>query len=784
MITRFDSKEKFINQLNDKLTLFTGAGFSVMAKDEDDEDLPIGSKLLEELKERFTQISKFPDLSKASTILESTCREEFYEFLIKRFSVANYSNLYNILPLLNIKEIFTTNIDNLIYEIYKNTNDKYINTSTVEGNPYNNKLAVNYSPLHGNIQYPQNGFIFSKTQIASAYTNQHDDWTSLKNIIKNQPILFWGWSFEDSDVIEALYSGKNGINNNENKWILLRNPEDYEIDFYTTLGFKIIEGDTESLLLELIEIQKNSNSTQNEPSGIILPEYSVPPETSSALHPLLSFFEGDSPRWSHIRSGHVPKTHYYTYVSDLLDKNKNIFVIGMPASGKTTLMMQLLIYYQTSKPKHYLISPTLHEVELYIKKLNDINSILFIDDCFRDYTALSTLIEKSNIQLVCFERDYTYETQIFRIRDKNSCFEVVDITEINSRDARMIIDSIPAGAQKGKTTIKVNDRTIYSILAKNMKTKRFEKRFKNLIKDFNNENPIATELFVMICYVHSCGVPVSYEMIYSYLSDITTDYKEVYRYIREVGKIIIKCSDETFAFLNVNFDEQDYYQSRSRYFAEQIINNLPNEPNVLKKVLNTFIRNIPPFRICRFDIFKRYGFDSDFSAKAFNDVEEGKSYYEKCALIDNSEYIFQQAALYFNKKKKYSYAFDWIEKARNFAYFNRFSIDNTHAIIQFYANIEIEDDGSGNIKKLLEESMEELINCYSNDRRKAIHVMSFSNLSIKFYDRYKSDLSVRYLEQAKEWLENEKDNVDCSYKMKKDMGYFYIEIQNRLANER
>ena len=326
MITRFDSKEKFINQLNDKLTLFTGAGFSVMAKDEDDEDLPIGSKLLEELKERFTQISKFPDLSKASTILESTCREEFYEFLIKRFSVANYSNLYNILPLLNIKEIFTTNIDNLIYEIYKNTNDKYINTSTVEGNPYNNKLAVNYSPLHGNIQYPQNGFIFSKTQIASAYTNQHDDWTSLKNIIKNQPILFWGWSFEDSDVIEALYSGKNGINNNENKWILLRNPEDYEIDFYTTLGFKIIEGDTESLLLELIEIQKNSNSTQNEPSGIILPEYSVPPETSSALHPLLSFFEGDSPRWSHIRSGHVPKTHYYTYVSDLLDKNKNIFV--------------------------------------------------------------------------------------------------------------------------------------------------------------------------------------------------------------------------------------------------------------------------------------------------------------------------------------------------------------------------------------------------------------------------------------------------------------------------
>lgn len=784
MIKHFDSKQRFINQLAEGMNLFTGSGFSVLAKDKDNNNFPTGLKLLDELKTKFPRIGKYPDLAKASTILESTFKEEFYEFLIERFSVDSYSDLYNVLPLLNIKEIFTTNIDDLIYKIYENANSKYINTATIEGQPYKSDLAVNYSPLHGSIHYPQNSFIFSKTQIASAYTNQHDDWTSLRNIIKNRPILFWGWSFDDSDVIEALYSGKNGIDNNDNKWILLKNPQEYETDFYSTLGFKIIIGDTESLLLELKDIQLKSQTIKVETSDNILPEYSIPPETSFAQHPLLSFFEGDSPQWSHIRSGVVSRTHYYNYISDLLDKDKNVFVIGMPASGKTTLMMQLLMYYQTKKPKHYLSSPSLKEVELYIRKINDVNAILFVDDCFRDYMSIIKLIEKPNIQLVFFDRDYTYENQIYRIKGKISNFDVVDITEINDYDARQIIDSIPVNAKKLKTTININDRTIYSLLTKNMKAIRFEKRFKKLIKEFNTENPIATELFIMICYVHSCGVPVSFDMIYSYLSSITTDYQDVYRYIKEVGKIIVECSDNSFGFLNVDFEEQDYYQSRSRYFAEQILTNLPHEPNILKKVLVTFIEKIPAFRICRFDIFKRYGFDADFAIKAFDNIEDGKEYYEKCALVDESEYVYQQAALYFSKKKKYTYAYDWIEKAKNFASFNRFSIDNTHAIIQFYANIEVEDDSTGNVEMLLEESIEELINCYTNDRRKTIHVMSFSNLSIKLYDRYKSESSVKHLELAKDWLECEQERDDCAYRTKRNLQQLYIQIQNRLANEK
>lgn len=48
-------------------------------------------------------------------------------------------------------------------------------------------------------------------EIASAFS-QRDNQNSWKQLSKDSarnPILFWGWNFEDSDPIEAMY-GSNG----------------------------------------------------------------------------------------------------------------------------------------------------------------------------------------------------------------------------------------------------------------------------------------------------------------------------------------------------------------------------------------------------------------------------------------------------------------------------------------------------------------------------------------------------------------------------------------------
>ncbi len=62
----------------------------------------------------------------------------------------------------------------------------------------------------------------------------------------------------------------------------------------------------------------------------------------------------------------------------------------------------------------------------------------------------------------------------------------------------------------------------------------------------------------MISYVHSCGVPVSYDMIYSYLEE--DNYQDVYRDIKNIGKLITECYNQDFGFLGeISLDDQKQF---------------------------------------------------------------------------------------------------------------------------------------------------------------------------------------------------------------------------------
>ena len=123
---------------------------------------------------------------------------------------------------------------------------------------------------------------------------------------------------------------------------------------------------------------------------------------------------------------------------------------------------------------------------------------------------------------------------------------------------------------------------------------------------------------------------------------------------------------------------QNYYQCRSRYFAEKIISSIPKDNKNFKKVLYKFTENVPQYKICQYDKFRRSAYDAAIIGKAFTDINEGENFYRLCAEKDDSEYIYQQAALYFANKKKYKTSFEWIDKARSGACYNRFSIDSTY----------------------------------------------------------------------------------------------------------
>ena len=134
------------------------------------------------------------------------------------------------------------------------------------------------------------------------------------------------------------------------------------IDFLHSLKFNVIVGDTLQLLeyikeynLEHIEAEKEEKDFSTEDAETFA-EYMIPNNDNKLIsYPFEEYFVEYSPRWSYIYSNQIYRTIHYRKIVDAITKNQDVIVIGMRATGKTTLLMQRLADYQTDNMKHYMI---------------------------------------------------------------------------------------------------------------------------------------------------------------------------------------------------------------------------------------------------------------------------------------------------------------------------------------------------------------------------------------------------------------------------------------------
>ena len=732
----------FRQALTNGINLFCGAGFSVEAMDRSGRTLPVGAALLKELQEEFPAIKPYKNLPRACTKLLQTDKGSFYTFLETRFAVDAFSDLYKALLDINIKNIYTTNIDDLFFKLYE-TSDRmsYLVNRSLRGSEYipatesEHRNQVNYFPLHGCIRAPKE-YVFGATEIASAFSQKssQNSWGSLASDAEKNAILFWGWNFEDSGPIEAMYGGQRHVDDNIKKWALLYNPDEETVDFLLSLNFNIIKGNTTDMLQYLLEFGSEQGSFEtslelDEAANAEFKRYAPPTENDEGSYPLKSFFCDYTPRWSYIYSKSIPQLGYFRQIADLIAANKNVVFTGIRGAGKTTLLMQLVVNIETPHPKHYMLAPTLEQAESYLKSLKNAQSMLFIDDCFRDTDAIIKLLDAGNVQVICCDRDFNYERQYHKIQNLN--FATKDITELTEQDAQAIINIIPMDLKRKNVSTKKfkKDPTLPNLLVTTLKPSNFK-----FMQSFYENDPMAAKVFLMICYVHSCGVPCSFDMVYSFLGDRQYTWQQMMNIVHNAGKLIKDCanSSDYFGSFDIDFSLQDYYQCRSRLFAEKIIESIPKGNQLFASVLSDFVNSVPPFKICAYDKFKRSGYDADLACRAFTSFSDGKEFYEACILSDESEYIYQQAAIYFSRIGNLKEAFLWIDRARNLAHYNRFSIDSTYAMIYFNANVGIE-------YTQCKEALRILSVCCTSDKRKAIHFSTYSKCVLKYAEMHWSD---------------------------------------------
>ncbi len=742
------------------INLFVGSAFSIMSKDCDGNNLPIGKDLLSELQQNFGKGAN--DLARYCTIIEKTHRQELHDYLSKRFRVCWFDPSYENINLINIKSVFTTNIDDLIPQIVHKSKNRYINDKRVNGESLDIK-AVNYLPLHGNVDSPENGYMFSTAEIANSFHDNGHSWQYLMQSIEKIPTLFLGYSLGDISTIEALTSTQTFDNAKKDMWIMLYKPTDADVMYFRALGFNIITGEISDFLNALPKLIGTSRISEKQLSNDIvslLGANLIPKDDRNEVkQPIEDYFRGMPPTWSVILRNLIFKTSHYKRIQDsIYNPNRHTIVIGAPVSGKTTLAMQVGCFIQFDGYKFFLQDLNLNRAE-YIAKIIGKEKALIIVDNFTDSEKAFTCFTKCpNVKLVGVDRTVNFGTVSHKFPE--SQFDIINVTELSDEDIQGVFYSLPKEIRRDEILHRRKNRndveSIYEFVVQNITRESVTARYKKFIENLDQNDFDVAEFLVLCAYMNQCRVPLTMDVAYSFFYDL--GYGDVIHIKSKLDDLLRDDVSEDFIESGA-----EGYRPRSSHIAEAILRYSPRD--TLRDVVWNFINEVSKLKVYNYRVFRRWAFDKELMLRAFPKWEDGEKFYKEAFLYDSQNpFVLQQGALYLSDNKQYSKAFAWIDKAIMMTDDKHFSIRNSHAIIMFDANYEVNTEDA---VVQLDKSMNILQRCFHDDKRRVFHALTFAKQAIRYYKRLPHRTkTMEYLREAKEWLVNESNDKKWNYEVR------------------
>ncbi|MBO2927072.1 SIR2 family protein [Metapseudomonas otitidis] len=748
----------FKHHLTNGINIFTGSGFSTLAEgllNGIPKSMPTGDGLRKELLEFFNRDPNSNlSLSQLCQILSATKKDELVKFLRTRFSTANYNKEYEALNRVNIKSIFTTNIDDLAYRIYEDSEKYYLNDIALRGPSINERNAIDYIALHGCVRYEGEGFDFSPIEIASSFERDKDKWFGYIDRIKKTPTLYWGYSVSDAGVLQSLAKDTTNERDRAPSWIVLRREDKEAIEYYGSLGFQIIIGETLQLLNYFKQLKTTNKPNKKKlRAASSFKEYTVPEKSQMPVRTLGEFYLGAEPIWYDVFYGNLHKNEHFHRIRNGIADNKSIILTGGALTGKTTLLKLLTITSSDFGWPFYIEEITPEKANLFKREIDSEGrkALLFIDNAGDAWEAINLLIDSPNIKVIAAERDYIYDSVAHRFPRKK--FEAIDVTGLTELDVQAVRNKIPSGLKR-RATIKpifrdleiITQPTFFEVIDSAIEDHSLADRYIEALKNLKIESPLKHGLLILCCYMYSCRVPTSVDVAIAYARSHATDANYILETLNSMGSFLS-------AYEGALADEnQAYFVPRSRSVAEAVMRRIPTED--LKQLLLTFHTEVSPTKISRYDIFRRGAYEAGLVGKAFPNWTEGLKFYELASSRDHTHSLKQQGAIYLAHKKQYHLAFNWIDEALTMIGRRNAPVKNTYAVILFSANSDKPLDSD--VVASLNESMEILANCYSSDIRKAYHAKVFADQAVKFANRLPNQPeSIQYLDQAIEWLEAE-----------------------------
>lgn len=218
-----EAEELLKDSLNNRTPiLFLGAGFSFKALNHRNKTIELADNLKKKIFEEF-YIKKKPEHVDARYIsdvenynLKDLCmtikqesterKKQLYEFLIDTFKGAHADpdNDFHIkVQEYNWTKIYTLNIDDLIENIYEHEK-KSILVQNEKSIKNNDEIVTELYKLHGCVNKPENGFIFSTDEYISMIENADFRMKEFANDYYKNDIIFIGTELDEDDISYIL----------------------------------------------------------------------------------------------------------------------------------------------------------------------------------------------------------------------------------------------------------------------------------------------------------------------------------------------------------------------------------------------------------------------------------------------------------------------------------------------------------------------------------------------------------------------------------------------------
>jgi hypothetical protein len=308
------------------------------------------------------------------------------------------------------KKIYTTNIDDLVEQIYAKNKLDLIPQHAPRKTIIQKDIATHYFKLHGSVRNPSEGFVFStESYVNTQITSTDYRFSTLATDMHSEHFIFLGSNFEEFniDYYLKLYENTGYASSRGKLFFINPKPSALLKKKIERINGVLIEWDTNAFLQFITDLKQHENRTKEE---LLLKEvenmafYSLKKikENAGDLKKYQSqLYLGYEPKWEDVLTdwdflNNELLEEFSRFLKNISRFGSGIFsLIGKSYVGKSTFIKRLAVELQLNgyevfnySGRYFNFFPFFQ----YVKKSGNFKFALVVDNAAYNYTPIKQLL--------------------------------------------------------------------------------------------------------------------------------------------------------------------------------------------------------------------------------------------------------------------------------------------------------------------------------------------------------------------------------------------------------